>query len=112
MVGMSAGFQWFIVWVVPLVGCLLSIPVAAGLLRSLRRDHPDIYRELGSPGWFKNNTPETANSISRYLFSRQYRHVPDRRFVLLCDLALGLQISATLWLIYALGSMLVTVLHY
>ena len=112
MVSTSVSFQWFIVWVVPLVGCLLSIPVATGLLRSLRRDHPDIYRELGSPGWFKNNTPETAK-LSRYLLrSSAPRHVPDRRFVLLCNLALALQVSATLWLIYALGSMLVTVLHY
>ncbi len=109
---MFSSFQWFVVWIVPLIGCLLSLPVAAGLLQSLRRDHPEIYRELGSPGWFKNNTPETANLISRYLFARHYRQVPDRHFVLLCDLALGLQISATLWLIFAVGSMLVTVLHY
>jgi len=106
------GPQWTIIWVVPLLGCILSIPIAVGLLRSLRRDHPDIYRGLGSPGWFQNNTPQTANSISRYLFSRRYRRVPDRRFVLLCDLALALRISAILWLIYAIGSMLVTILHY
>ncbi len=96
-------------WIIPAIGCLIAIPMAIALLRSLRRDHPDIYEELGAPNWFSNNTPETARLFSRYLFSQRYRAVPDRRFVLLCDLALVLHVLATLWLVYVLGSVVVTV---
>jgi hypothetical protein len=54
-------------------------------LRFLRTHHPALWRELGEPGVIRNNNPRITMNIARYLFSRSYRGLQDRRLVWMFD---------------------------
>jgi hypothetical protein len=74
-------------WIV--LGLILfacAIVVSGIFLRVLRNRHPDVWKQLGEPGLLRNNDLPTQIRISRYLISRTYRGLPNKRLVLLFDM--------------------------
>jgi hypothetical protein len=69
-------------------------------LRVVRKHHPDVWRELGSPSMFKNQGARTSIRGMRYFLSRGYRSVPDRRFVLFCDFLLVIEVAILVSFLY------------
>ena len=55
-------------------------------LRRLRREHPEVWESLGRPTLIMNNSPRNSLASLKYLFTAQYRDLPDQRFVRYCDL--------------------------
>lgn len=70
--------------------------VDAVFLRVVRRDHREVWDELGSPDMLHSN----ARKIYGYFLRRRYRDLPDRRFVCFCDLILVTQLVAFGFLAY------------
>lgn len=42
------------------------------LYKILSTDHPDIYKDLGEPTLFWNNSPRTAFLLMKFIFKKQY----------------------------------------
>jgi hypothetical protein len=74
--------------VVMLIAFVICVGVDAIFLRTVRRGHPEVWEELGSPNMLHGD----AKKVYRYFFGRRYRDIPDRRFVLFCDFILLTQI--------------------
>src|ERR1700730_13400602 len=64
------------------VALLIGATTLSGIfLRLLRTRHPAVWKELGEPGLFRNNDLATHVRISKYLFLRKYRTLPNKRLV-------------------------------
>ena len=75
-----------------LAGFIALFLLCAIFLRIVRTHQPDVWRKLGSPTLFKNQNTRTSFQGMRYFLGRGYRTVPDRRFVLFCDLLLVIEV--------------------
>ena len=95
-----------------LVAFAASAMVSAMLIRLARRDHPDIWRgEMGSVAMFTNNTPATSWQTLRYILSRRWRSVPDRKFLVLCEALFVVDILGFVCLAYFVVSVVLSFAH-
>ena len=81
--------------------------LCAVFLRIARIQHPDVWRALGSPSMFKNQDFRTSIRGMRYFFGRGYRSVPDRRFVIFCDLLLLIEVLVLASFLYFVVSTII-----
>jgi len=89
------------------VALIVLFVMCAVSLRIVRTQHPDVWRELGSPSMFKNQDTRTSMRGMLYFVSRGYRSVPDRRFVMLCDFLLVIQVLVLASFVYFVASTVV-----
>jgi len=54
-------------------------------LRRLRQKYPNVWESLGRPTLIMNNSPRNSLASLKYLFTAQYRELPDQSFVRYCD---------------------------
>jgi hypothetical protein len=81
--------------------------LCAVFLRIARTQHPDVWRALGSPSMFRNQDFRTSIRGMRYFLSRGYRSVPDRRFVIFCDLLLIIEVVILASFLYFVASTII-----
>ena len=66
-----------IISIILVIAFLVAVPIDFIFLRIVRRNHPDVWQELGSPTAFHSE----GGKIYRYFFRRRYRAIPDRGFL-------------------------------
>jgi hypothetical protein len=81
--------------------------LCAVFLRIARTQHPDVWRALGSPSMFRNQDFRTSIRGMRYFLRRGYRSVPDRRFVIFCDLLLIIEVVILASFLYFVASTMI-----
>jgi hypothetical protein len=87
------------VWtVIAAAGVLCWLVLGVHLLRILRRDHPDVYEALGSPGLLLNNTPSNSWAFLKFLFSSEARRLANPRLLRLCLTGRVLFVLLAAWL--------------
>ena len=76
----------FALFLVPLIAAMfLMVPiwfvVVSRYFRFLRENHADLYREMGSPSLFANNTPSNNVSFLRYVCGSKYLASEDSQLI-------------------------------
>lgn len=84
---------------------LFVLLVVSGLTMSelfrsrLRRRHGDTWKQLGSPGWIRNNSPRTTALLLRFLWRSDYRALGDTGLNSLAIALKFVQVTGTLVLV-------------
>ncbi len=78
---MSNGIIIIVVGVLMLIGLFLNVQFH----KKIKADHPDLWRELGSPTIFRNSSRKTRSAIYRYIMGKKYRDTNDPELIRLCD---------------------------
>lgn len=71
---------------IPLIGSMfLMVPiwfvVISKYFRYLRENHSELYKEMGEPSLFMNNTPSNTVSFLRYVCGNKYLRSEDRQLI-------------------------------
>lgn len=60
---------------------LIWFVMVSRYFRFLRENHAELYREMGSPSLFTNNTPSNNVSLLRYVCGRKYLASDDEQLI-------------------------------
>jgi hypothetical protein len=83
---------------------LIFLLLFAAFNRLLREDHPDVYRELGSPSLIPKDVRQVDWRTTKFLWSGAYRRVADKR---LTRVGLLLQLYVVLFALWVFWPLLV-----
>ena len=78
----------------PYIFGLLMFLVLGGLLlnryfyKRLKTDYQDIYKSLGEPSAFFNNSIKNSILVNKFIWKRQYLNLSDKGFKKFCDFLL------------------------
>jgi len=61
----------------------------------IRINHPDVFKEMGSPGKHKIFDLRAYYSVPAFILKRKHKNMEDAKLTLLSDLALALFIAST-----------------
>jgi hypothetical protein len=62
----------------------LGFFLTARLYSLLRKRHPDLYKSLGSPSLFLNNSIQNGLAVQRFVLLGRFRQIDDPQLVRLC----------------------------
>ena len=71
---------WGVVVLLMIVGGYLNLRS----LRCLREDHPEVYKALGSPTFFRNRTDRNNRLMDRFFRAGRYRELGDPFLTRIC----------------------------
>ena len=63
---------FLLVFIVLFLSVFVWFFLVSRLYKLLSANHPEIYRKLGEPTLFWNNSPKTAFSLLKFVFTKQY----------------------------------------
>jgi hypothetical protein len=81
---------------------LVLLLLFAAFTRLLREDHPDVYRELGSPSLIPKDVQRVDWRITKFLWTGAYRRVGDKRLTRLGVLMQLYVVLFALWVFWPL----------
>lgn len=70
-----------ILFVMVWVSCAIGLVLQHVFLSQLRTRHAQTWEALGRPSLFLNNSVSNSLAVLRFLWRREYRCLPDARFV-------------------------------
>jgi len=65
-----------------------GILINRSLYGKLKSTHPDVYKTLGEPTIFLNNSIKNSLLVNKFIWKRQYLKLRDKKTVRFCDLVL------------------------
>lgn len=89
------GFVWTLVAL--LLMTAMALPIGR-LVSILRREHPDLYVELGRPRFLWGGDAGATWKFARFLFSERPRLVSDSRVNRLCLVTKILYVPTMIWI--------------
>ena len=74
----------YLFWLLMIYAIIGIIPTMI-FYKILKAKYPSIYESLGSPSLMCHKALKNGNSVYKYIRKKQYRGLPDKSFVRLCD---------------------------
>ncbi len=90
----GGGLIWSLVALLLMASLAISL---SRLISVLRRDHPELYEELGHPRFFWGGDSGATWKFSRFLFSKRSRLTGDSQVTRLCFVARLLYVPTLIW---------------
>jgi nitrate reductase gamma subunit len=91
---------------IPYVFGFLMLLALGGLLlnrylyKTLKTNYPDIYKSLGEPSVFLNNSIRNSILVNKFIWKRKYVNLPNKDFKKFCDFLFVYGIGC--WMVFAI----------